>query len=203
MKSKKKVNWLLLSILNFSLLLLFFGCAPPTAIRKEYDFTKINRIGVLEFTGYGGEINSGNAVSDEFVRQLIFRGLDVIERERLESLLREQHLATAKLLDPETVKELGRLSGVDALITGTVTRYIPERKDTIYFQDEYGQVKSEVFLIGAEVGVNARMIDVETGLIVWASSYTYESFDMEGAIRGTVSTLLNSLKKVWPRIKKS
>jgi len=203
MKSKKKVNWFLLTILIFSLLLLFFGCAPPTAIRKEYDFTKINRIGVLEFTGYGGEINSGNAVSDEFVRQLIFRGLDVIERERLESLLREQHLATAKLLDPETVKELGRLSGVDALITGTVTRYIPERKDTIYFQDEYGQVKSEVFLIGAEVGVNARMIDVETGLIVWASSYTYESFDMEGAIRGTVSTLLNSLKKVWPRIKKS
>jgi hypothetical protein len=47
------------------------------------------------------------------------------------------------------------------------------------------------------------MIDVETGLIVWAGSYTYESFDMEGAIRGTVSTLLNSLKKVWPQVKKS
>jgi TolB-like protein len=84
-----------------------------------------------------------------------------------------------------------------------VTRYISEHKDTIYFQDKYGQVKSEVFLIGAEVGVNARMIDVETGLIIWASSYTYESFDMEGAISETVSTLLNSLKKVWLRIKKS
>jgi curli biogenesis system outer membrane secretion channel CsgG len=142
-------------------------------------------------------------VSDEFVKQLIFRGLDVIEREGLESLLREQHLATAKLFDPETIKELGRLSGVDTLITAPVTRYISEHKDTIYFQDKYGQVKSEVFLIGAEVGVNARMIDVETGLIVWASSYTYESFDMEGTISETVSTLLNSLKKVWPRIKKS
>jgi len=203
MKSKRKANWLILSILHFSLLALFFGCAPRTAIRKEYDFTKINRIGVLEFTGYGYGMNSGSAVADEFIRQLMFRGFDVIERERMESLLREQHLASAKLLDPETVKEVGKLSGVDALITGTVTRYTPEHKDTIYFKDETGQVRSEVFLIDAEVGISARMFDVETGLVVWASSYTYESFDMEGALRGTVSSLLSSLKKVWPRMKKS
>jgi len=203
MKPNRIVNWLLLSILLFSFLALLFGCAPRTAIKKDYDFTKINRIGVLEFTGYEYGMNSGSAVADEFIRQLMFRGFDVIERERMESLLREQHLASGKLLDPETVKEVGKLSGVDALITGTVTRYIPERKDTIYFQDETGQVRSEVFLIGAEAGINARMFDVQTGLIVWASSYTYESFDMEGALRGTVSSLLNSLKKVWPQMKKS
>jgi len=203
MKSNRTVSWLLVSILHFSFLALFFGCAPRTAIRKGYDFTKINRIGVLEFTSYGEEINSGNAVADEFMRQLIFRGIDVIERERLESLLREQHLSAGKFLDPETAKRLGKLSGIDTLITGTVTRYIPEHKDIIYFKDEYGEIKSEVFLIGAEVGISTRMIDVESGLVVWASSYTYESFDIEGAIRGTVSTLLNSLKKVWPRIKKS
>jgi len=203
MKSKKKVNWFLIFVLNLFFLTFFFGCAPRTAIRKGYDFNRINRIGVLEFTSYGYETNSGNAVADEFVRELIFRGFDVIERERMEGLLREQHLAESKILDPETVKEVGKISGVDALITGTVTKYIPEHRDIIYFRDENGEVKSEAFLIGAEVGVNARMVDVETGLVVWATSYTYESFDMEGAIRGTVSTLLNSLKKVWPRIKKS
>jgi len=203
MRYRRIVNWLLLSIPLFLFLFFFYGCAPRTAIRKGYDFNRINRIGVLEFTSYGNEINSGNVVADEFMRELIFRGFDVIERERLESLLREQHLTVGKFLDSETVKEVGKLSGVDALITGTVTRYIPEHRDTIYFKDEYGEIKSEVFLIGAEVGITARMIDVETGLVVWASSYTYESFDMEGAIRGTVSTLLNSLKKVWPRIKKS
>ena len=202
MKSKRTVNWIAFSIVHLLFLALIFGCAPRTAIKKGYDFTKIARVGVLEFAGYEEEINSGDAVADGFMRELIFRGIDVIERERLESLLREQHLAASKFLDPETVKEVGRISGVDALITGTVIRYIPEHKDTIYFTDENGEIKSEVFLIGAEVGVSARMIDVETGLVVWASSYTYESFDIEGAIRGTVSTLLNSLKKVWPQIKR-
>jgi len=202
MKCKKNLRWLLFSIVNIYFLVLLSGCAPRVAIKKEYDFTKINRMGVLEFISYRDEINSGNVVADEFVRQFIFRGIDVIERERMESLLREQHLAAAKFLDPDTVKKVGKLSGVDALVTGTVTRYVPEHKDTIYFTDENGEVKSEVFLIGAEVGVSARMIDVETGLVVWAGSYTYESFDMEGAIRGTVSTLLNSLKKVWPQIKR-
>lgn len=201
MKSKTIPNWLLLSIPLFLFLFFFYGCAPRTAIRKDYDFNRINRIGVLEFTSYREEINSGNAVADEFIRELIFRGFDVIERERLESLLREQHLSAGKFLDPQTVKEVGKLSGVDALITGTVTKYIPEHRDTIYFRDENGELKSEVFLIGAEVGITARMIDVETGLVIWAGSYTYESFDMEGAIRGAVSALLNSLKKVWPRIK--
>ncbi len=203
MKPNKTATWLLLSILHLSLIALFFGCAPPTAIKKGYDFTKIARVGVLEFTSYGYEMNSGAAVADEFMRQLIFRGIDVIERERLESLLREQHLTVGKFLDPETAKEVGKLSGVDALITGTVTKYIPEHKDTLYFRDEYGETRSEVFLIDAELGISARMIDVQTGLVVWASSYSYESFDTEGAIRGTVSTLLNSLKKVWPQIKKS
>ena len=201
MKPNRTINWLLLSIFLFSFLALLFGCVPLTAIKKGYDFTKINRIGVLEFTSYREEIYAGNAVTDEFIRQLIFRDIDVIERERLESLLREQQLAGSKYLDPETVKQVGKLLGVDALITGTVTKYIIEDKDTIYFKDEDGNIKTQVFLKGAEVGVSARMIDVETGLIVWASSYTYESFDMEGAIRGTVSTLLNSLKKAWPRMK--
>jgi len=99
------------------------------------------------------------------------------------------------------VKQVGKILGVDALITGTVTKYIAEDRETIYFRDEDGNIKTEVFLKRAEVGVSARMIDVETGLIVWASSYTYESFDMEGAIRGAASRLLNSLKKAWPRMK--
>jgi len=202
MKGKKNLRWLLFSIGNIYFLTLLFGCAPRAAIKKEYDFTKVRRMGVLEFTNYRDEINSGNAVADEFVRQFIFRGIDVIERERMESLLREQQLAAGKFLDPDTVKKVGKLSGVDALVTGTVTRYVPEHRDTMYFTDKNGEVKSEVFLIGAEVGVSARMVDVETGSVVWAGSYTYESFDMEGAIRGTVSTLLNSLKKVWPQIKK-
>jgi len=201
MKPNRTVNWLLLFVLLFSFLALFFGCVPRTAIKKGYDFNRINRIGVLEFTSYRERVYSGNAVTDEFIRQLIFRDIDVVERERLESLLKEQHLAESKYLDPETVKQVGKILGVDALITGTVTKYIADDRETIYFRDEDGNIKTEVFLKRAEVGVSARMIDVETGSIVWASSYTYESFDMEGAIRGVASRVLNSLKKVWPQMK--
>ena len=118
------------------------------------------------------------------------------------NILREQDLWESGRLQTGSIKKLGKLLGVDALIVGTVTRYSPDSKDRVYLKDGQGKLREEIFIVGAEIGINARMIDVETGTVIWAGAYTYESYYMDTAIKHTVSALLNSLKKVWPVIKR-
>lgn len=197
-REKKRQQTVCLAI---SVFLFLSGCAPRAAIRKDYDFRKIRQVAVLSFdssqVSFLPALDPGNAIADEFVFQLIERGITVVERSRLSGILREQELAKSGLLDADTVKQIGRLLGVDALITGTVTKYVPDRKERFYIKDEQGDMHEEIFVVDAEVAISARMIDVETGIIVWAGAYSYDSFYIDSAIRYTVSALLDSLKKFW------
>ncbi|MCK5534833.1 hypothetical protein KAI68_06915 [bacterium] len=184
-------------VLSFLFSVLYVGCVPFAVVKEDYDFSKINRVGVLNFSSYEKEgYNVGSAVADEFVRQLMTKGMDVVERQRLNAVLREHNLMQRGMVDlnEETRRKIKKVLGIDVLITGTVIKCLPDRKDVIYFKDEDEEIKSKIFLIDAELGISVRMIDVDTGLIVWSGSYTSSSFDIEGAINYTVSVLLNSLK---------
>jgi hypothetical protein len=65
----------------------------------------------------------------------------VVERAQLDKLLGEQKLKQTGAIDPATAKEVGRIAGVDAIITGSVTD------------------------LQSMVGINARLIDTATGEI--------------------------------------
>jgi len=195
------------SVVSFCILAAFFiGCAPRAAIRRDYDFSKIKRVGVLKFdssqVGLFSSYDPGAMVADEFVYQLLDRGITVVERSQLDNILKEQDLGQSGRLDATTIKKIGKILGVDALIMGTVIKCIPDRKERFYLKDEQGKLKEEIFLIDAEVGINARMVDTETGIVVWASSYSYDSFYIDTAIRHTVSALVSTLEDVWPIAKR-
>ncbi|MFW6134572.1 MAG: CsgG/HfaB family protein [Elusimicrobiota bacterium] len=197
MKIKNKI--LCISIIGS----LFFisGCGPKAAFISDYDFSKIERIGVLKFdssqVNYFSSYDPGYAVADEFVFQFVKRGVKVVERSRIEQVLKEHNLWKSGNIDPATIKEMGKILGVDALVFGTVTRYIPDKKRRIYIEDPDGNMKEEVFMVDAEVGISARMVDVVTGEVVWAGSYSYDSFYIETAVRQAVSAMLDSLEKAW------
>lgn len=180
------------------------GCGPRTAIKRDYDFSKIKRIAIADFIDnlsylYQAEAVAGNAVADEFVLQLMMMNFDVVERFRLQSVMKEQDLGASGRIDPATAKKIGKLVGADVILTGTVTQYTPHRRDIMYVDDGYGGKRQEMYLVDAEIGLSVRMFDVETGVIIWAGFYRYNSFYIESAIAGVVSGLLNSLEKVLPK----
>lgn len=186
-----------------AIILLISGCVPRVAVKRDYDFTKVRRIGVLKFDSsqvsyFNSSSDPGNGVADEFVLELLIRDFSVIERSRLQSIIKEQDLSTSGRLDPATIKKLGRILGVDALILGTIVRYTPDSKRRFYLQDDGGRLREEIFVVNAELGISARMVDVETGMVVWAGAYSYDSFYMDGAVHGVVSALMNTLDKVLP-----
>ncbi len=114
--------------------------------------------------------------------------------------MKEFDLASKGMLDMTTAKELGKLVGADVILTGTIVQYLPNRRDIIYVNDGTGGKRQEIYMVDAEIGISARMIDVETGVIVWAGHYRYNSFFIESAIRGVVAGLINSLDKHLPKV---
>ena len=81
-------------------------------------------IAVVDFTDLEGNTNElGRFVAEELAGDLINtnKGFDVVDRNHLKSLLAENKLSMSGLVDPGSVKKLGRIAGADALVTGSLT----------------------------------------------------------------------------------
>jgi TolB-like protein len=111
------------------------------------------RIAVVPFQVIGGKgSTSGRIVSERLVGPLTADGdVEVVERSMLESVMREQRLQATGAVDARSVKELGKILNVDALIMGTVIALKDDR-----------------------VEVNARLIDAESAKVLFAAEIKTE-----------------------------
>lgn len=110
---------------------------------------RIKRVAIVPFTGpRGASSYSGSVVSERLVTQILARGeLDLIERRLLEKVLEEQRLGVFGIMDQDTVKTLGKVLGVDAILTGSIVELRNER-----------------------IEINARLIHAETAQVLAADT---------------------------------
>jgi curli biogenesis system outer membrane secretion channel CsgG len=146
------------------------------------------RIAVLEFKNkaenqwwYGG---GGAAAQDVLVTELVKSGkFRVVEREQLAALMQEKNLALSGDLDPSTAVRAGKLLGVHYLLTGAVTEYGAQQTSA------HGPgVRGLPGFSGGKrtfvAAFNARLIDTETGEIVWADEGRGEDANFRLSIGG-------------------
>lgn len=109
----------------------------------------VKRVAIVPFAGpRGGTSYSGAVMSERLISRLLARGgLEVVERPLLESVLREQKLGLFGIMDPRSARALGRVLGVDAIVSGTAVELRNER-----------------------VEINARLIDTETAQVLAGAS---------------------------------
>jgi curli biogenesis system outer membrane secretion channel CsgG len=106
-----------------------------------------HRVAVLPFQ----EINGTSVTLDSYLSEALLTELfaagrfEVVERAMLGKLLGEIKLGQTGIINPETARQVGKVAGVDAIITGTVT----EMKTSI--------------------AVNCRLVDAQTGLVFSAA----------------------------------
>lgn len=214
--------------LPLAVLVLLTGCSTPAAVNRGYDQSRLKRIGVLTFD-YSGHEAIG--AEDVFAKYLLKSGYRVVERSRLEAVMKEHKLSQSGLFAPDTVKKLGQVMGVDALLLGTMTTYQAERKnvvmvelkttkrDPVFENRERKNSKGEKYLdriqvgstltsekkvvpqlfpIDAEVGLSAKLVDVETGEIIWIGSYTSQGVNGPIAAESVASYLVKQLAKQVP-----
>lgn len=199
--------------------LLFSGCiTPQIAVNQHADFSRINRVAVATFGGPGGDV-----AADLLTQDLLQHGADVIERQRLDAVLQEQNLAQSNILDPATVKKIGEILGVDAIFVGTVAENVasqsylvtshrhgynvngvtPVGSGSIYPEGPaIGVPDSQVITSAAQASVIARMVDVETGSILWSGRMSYEGLDSQTTMASITASFAKSLVPLWPALHK-
>jgi TolB-like protein len=101
------------------------------------------KIAVLPFRELDGQPTVLDTyISEELVTDLFtIGGLDIVERGMLDKLIGEIKLGQTGLIDPDTAKKVGKIVGVDAIVTGTITD------------------------LQSYVALNCRLIDAQTGHI--------------------------------------
>jgi TolB-like protein len=83
-------------------------------------------VAVVDFTDLQGHVTEfGRFLAEEFSVALAGSpsGFKVIDRTNLKTILQEHKLASTGIIDPQTARKLGEITGVQALVTGTVTPF--------------------------------------------------------------------------------
>ena len=150
------------------------------------------RVAVLEFKNkadnswwYGG---GGEAAQDVFVTELVKSGrFRVVDREQLNALMQEKNLALSGDIDPASAVQAGKLLGVQYLLTGALTEY--GATDTSAHGSGVAHKGKWVPGFGAGkrtfvAAMNARIIDAETGEILWADEARGEDANFKLSIGG-------------------
>jgi len=213
-------------ILSALVLLVFLaGCTPKTVISQSYDFSQMHRIGIM---GFSSHYNDLSGVENLFAKYLIESGFKVVERAQLDQILQEHNISVSGYLSPATTKKIGEILGVDVLLVGEVTSYMPTRKELtlvstqktetepVYAQAvrpgpdgkpvAYSQqvgttyrhstdVRPSEYTINAQVGIIAKLVDVETAEIVWIGSLSQESTSALQAADSIAKQLVKSFTK--------
>jgi hypothetical protein len=196
-------------------------------MNRNYDVSRIKRIGI---TSFKAPPNSVSGAEDVFSRFMLENGFSVIERSRIEEILKENKLSAQGVLSAGTGKDIGHLLGVDALLVGEITDYTPEKTDIAYVQTNnhyadpvysnhmergpdgsYRNVMRQsgekitneqvttptVYTEYAQIGLAVRLVDVETGEIIWAASDTGEGDSALDAVESSAEYLSKRLRKDW------
>ena len=118
-----------------------------TQIAKNVAKDQKRKIAVLPFKELDGRSTVlGTYLAEELVTDLFNAGdIEIVERTMLDKILGELKLNQTGVIDPETAKKVGRVAGVDAVVTGTITD------------------------LQSYIAVNCRLIDTQTGRIFAAA----------------------------------
>jgi TolB-like protein len=139
--------------------LVLSGCAHRVLVQPVVDLEQYHRVAVLPFATDNYYSTVGTYLADEVVVDLLrnARGVEVMERGRVDALLQEQSLASSGMLDPQTAVSLGRLLGVQGLIMGSVSLNIGNIRPTLLTAQRIATGVATV-----------RLVDAATGKIMWS-----------------------------------
>ncbi len=112
----------------------------PRVGDKAYEQRKpIKRIVIAQFSDNQGFNRLTKMIQDKLITIATQRGLQVVERDKLETIMDELKLGYSGLLNTETAKKIGKMTGADAMLLGVISD------------------------MGNDISINARTVDMESG----------------------------------------
>jgi len=151
------------------------GCAGKRAADVTYhdpnmDFSLIQRVAVLPFENLTTTTTAAERVRDVFTTMMQATGSSyVLPPGEVARGVDRASLARPTAPTADEVVNLGKVVGVDAVITGVIR--------------EYGEVRSGSSTAGV-VSVSMQMMETQTGKLVWSASSTRGGVDAADRLFG-------------------
>jgi curli biogenesis system outer membrane secretion channel CsgG len=156
-------------------------------------------VGVLNFENHS---SSGGGYAQKaaewLTNELSQKGIQVVERKRLDTLIQEQAFQQSGNVDPLKAVEIGKMLGADIVVNGTINK-LGVSKNTVRVGD------STITRYNAVAEVSIRAINVKTGAILFsesgessaqAKSASVPDFDMGNKAPSVDGPLKTAIQKV-------
>ncbi len=179
---KTKNIYLLGSLLLMAAVLVFNGCAVKTsgAVRDDSSLTGVSdqlapsedytgpklRVGVVNFQNKTPSkyIGIGEAAADILGTILQKTGrFIIIPQQDVASILGQQAMGASGAVNPATAAKMGKILGLNAMVTGAITAYSEAEEGSDYL---VYKKKKQI----ARVTVDYRIVDTTTGIQIVADS---------------------------------
>jgi len=149
----KKFVGMILLVLVLSLAGCGGGNMTRSFMREGTSLAYIQTIAVLPFESLGG--SGARRIREFTMTQVLATGLfDVVDKARVDSTLRDEAIDPGTPLDAITLRRMGQRLGIQAFILGSVTEGSESRGNAVF----------------SEITLTLRLIDSETGLLLWQAS---------------------------------
>ena len=128
--------------------------AAAVYIHPNADFSIYTQVAVLPLENLSSERFAAERVRELLVVELsALEYFQVVETGEVNRVIRAQNLSATNELGPEAIQSLGKALGAQALLTGSVIEFREQRTGT---------------LNTPEIALSLKLLDVETGLVVWS-----------------------------------
>src|SRR5579872_2966273 len=130
---------------------------------------------------FGTDQDVGKGISLLLEQKLVQDGkYRVIDRNAMDKILKEQNFSNSDRVDPNSAAKIGRILGVSAIITGSITQFGRDDKHIGAGGGGYGLGKYGLGGLGksdskAVVNVTAKLIDINTAEILAVATGSGES----------------------------
>ena len=217
-----KFNSFLLLAFSF---FFFSACAQNTVISKNYDFSKMQRIGITRFSAP----KNVRGIEDLFSKHLLANGYQIVDKNRIKEILKENNLGKRDYSGFKIVNAQMGQSALDVLLTGEITYFKPGREmlrmvetqdisiddgttiiysntnsdgsKTTSFDRDPQLIKTEKtttpfsYNSSTEIGVIVKIIDLESLDVIWIGSISKSGKSTIDAENNAVKYLVKQLKK--------
>ncbi|MBN1804429.1 MAG: hypothetical protein JW837_04200 [Sedimentisphaerales bacterium] len=150
---------IVVNIMLTALLLFVGGCGSGRAeshFRTGYNFGMLDSVAVVAVEGAVKSEAARNQIAEYFEMELLKKGYAPKEWTNVAAALKEQELNSAELNTDEGVAEAGKIVNVPAVMIVNVPHF------------------------GDEIFINAKLVDVADGSVLWIGSGTSRSGSLFG-----------------------
>ena len=206
-------------------LCLVAGCTPKTVISQSYDFNRMDRIGIMGFSSHYNDLSGVENLFAKYLIESGFKvveraQLDQVLAEHNISVTGYLSPATTKKIgeilgvDVLLVGEVTSYTPTRTELTLVSTQKTearpvyaqtvrpgPDGRPAAHLQQvgtQYQQstdVRPSEYTINAQVGIIAKLVDVETAEIVWIGSLSQDSSSALNAADSIAKRLVKSFTK--------